>query len=161
MLQSSTGLVLMLVLAMMVLAMVVLALVMVVLAMVVLVLVVFTCWCCKALLGWRRTGGEPRPRCAKLWIWFGDIWLFLFQNVWVYLIIGQILQLVKIFGVGHQLFFVPDRIFLMVGEENIQWWVRRWSWFTFFFLMTSRLLPLWALLWEEDLFIWHWVEDSV
>ena len=45
-LQSSAGLVLM-----MVLAMVVLALVMVVLAMVVLVLVVFTCWCCKALLG--------------------------------------------------------------------------------------------------------------
>ena len=41
--------------------------------MMVLAMAVFTCWCCKALLGWRKTGGEPRPRCAKLWIWFWDI----------------------------------------------------------------------------------------
>ena len=27
-----------------------------------------TCWCCKALLGCLKTGGEPRPRWAKLWI---------------------------------------------------------------------------------------------
>ena len=39
----------------------------------VLAMAVFTCWCCKALLGCRKTGGEPRPRCAKLWIWFWDI----------------------------------------------------------------------------------------
>ena len=32
-------------------------------------MVVSTCWCCRALLGCLRTGGEPRPRCASDWIW--------------------------------------------------------------------------------------------
>ena len=51
-----------------------------------------TCWCCKALLGCLKTGGEPRPRWAKLWICktiklvnksqLHDLFCNYFKNIW-------------------------------------------------------------------------------